>query len=93
MHFQADGKLVVEKVPLDCNEVLAYPCDILSPCALGNVSGQIFSNETFSFITSHEFYIFNLLYCNGQAFSMINFTDHSVLIKDKNVGSLIRQKA
>lgn len=34
---KADGKLVVEKVPLDCNEVLAYPCDILSPCALGNV--------------------------------------------------------
>ena len=26
------------KVPLDDNSVLAHPCDIVSPCALGNVS-------------------------------------------------------
>ncbi|XP_038054455.1 leucine dehydrogenase-like isoform X1 [Patiria miniata] len=29
--------LQVEKVPLDDNGVLAYPCDIISPCALGNI--------------------------------------------------------
>ncbi|CAH1783520.1 unnamed protein product, partial [Owenia fusiformis] len=30
-------RLVTQKVPIDDNSVLAYPCDILSPCAVGNV--------------------------------------------------------
>ena len=36
--FQSKGRLKIEKVPHDDMSVMSYPCDILSPCALGNVS-------------------------------------------------------
>ncbi|XP_072027287.1 leucine dehydrogenase-like isoform X2 [Amphiura filiformis] len=36
-HPKHSKVLTVEKVPLDDTSVLAYPCDIVSPCALGNV--------------------------------------------------------
>ena len=36
--FQHSKVLQVVKVPIDDNSVLAHQCDIVSPCALGNVS-------------------------------------------------------
>ena len=44
-YLKAEEKLTVEKVPLDDLSVLSYPCDILSPCALGNVYYIILVDE------------------------------------------------
>ncbi|XP_070558872.1 leucine dehydrogenase-like isoform X1 [Ptychodera flava] len=36
-HHKHDGRLHIEKVDIDDMTVMSRPCDILSPCALGNV--------------------------------------------------------
>ena len=48
--FQSEGRLEVVKVPIDDNSVIGYPCDILSPCALGNVSRFHFFLSFFIFL-------------------------------------------
>ena len=51
----ADGKLVMEKVPLDDLSILSYPCDILSPCALGNVSTAKYRyNAVYFILVTHS---------------------------------------
>ncbi|XP_077985162.1 leucine dehydrogenase-like [Glandiceps talaboti] len=39
-HGKHDGRLTIKKVPIDDVSVMSRPCDILSPCALGNVLNQ-----------------------------------------------------
>ncbi|XP_074645751.1 leucine dehydrogenase-like isoform X2 [Tubulanus polymorphus] len=73
----AGGRLTVQKVPLDDLSVLSYPCDILSPCALGNVLTQ----ETIPKIQAK-------IVC-GAANNQLGCDDDNELLKDMGITYIV----
>ncbi|XP_022104027.1 uncharacterized protein LOC110986459 isoform X2 [Acanthaster planci] len=69
--------LEVEKVPLEDNAVLAYPCDIVSPCALGN----ILNAETIPTIQAK-------IVC-GAANNQLGSPDDNLLLKERGITYIV----